>query len=142
MKATVTIKLCREWPSLKIKNPNDLSRKFEGSEATWKKITCIFLSNDLNSCDALFHSCTKRRLRQFPPPLCQSHIQRDWGRAVSEVSEDGRLIQRSFWRAFRRDAAGDIDNALIPDSLLAWYEDSDDEEETVEGVESDVEAEY
>jgi len=53
------------------------------------------------------------RLRQFPAPLCQAHIQRDWGLAVSEVSTGGRLIQRSFWRAFRRDAEGDIDESLV-----------------------------
>ncbi len=71
--------------------------------------------------------------------LCQSHIQRDWDKAVNEVSADGRLIQRSFWRAFRRDAEGDVDESLIPKDILDWYEDSDDEEETVEEVEGDVE---
>ena len=52
---------------------------------------------------------------------------------------DGRLIQRSFWRAFRRNAEGDVDESLIPSSLLAWYEGSDDEEDTVDEVDSDVE---
>ena len=93
---------------------------------------------DLNSCDALYHSVAKRRLRQFPAPLCQQHIQRDWKKAVEEVSQDGRLVQRSFWRAFRRNPAGDIDESLIPQDILDWY-GTDDEEETVEEVFSDVE---
>ena len=94
---------------------------------------------DINSCDALYHSVAKRRLRQFPAPLCQAHIKRDWDRATREVSEDGRLVQRSFWRAFRRDAVGDIDESLIPADQLAWYENSDDEEDTVEEFSDDVE---
>ena len=94
---------------------------------------------DLNACDALYHSVAKRRLRQFRAPLCQEHIKRDWERATREVSQDGRLVQRSFWRAFRRDANGNIDESLIPTDLLAWYEDSDDEEDTVEEIDGDVE---
>ena len=93
---------------------------------------------DLNACDALYHSIAKRRLRQFRAPLCQAHIKRDWGRAVREVSADGRLVQRNFWRAFRREANGDIDESLIPEELLAWYADSEDEEDTVEEIEDDV----
>ena len=87
----------------------------------------------------VYHSVAKRRLRQFRAPLCQAHIKRDWERATREVSQDGRLIQRSFWRAFRRDANGDIDDSLIPTDLVAWYEDSDDEEDTVEEMNGDVE---
>ena len=93
----------------------------------------------LNACDALYHSVVKRRLRQFRAPLCQAHIKRDWAFATAEVSADGRLVQRSFWRAFRRNADGDIDETLIPRSLVEWYADSDDEEDTVEEVEDDVE---
>ena len=94
---------------------------------------------DLNACDALYHSVAKRRLRQFRALLCQAHIKRDWSLATAEVSADGRLVQRSFWRAFRRNADGDIDETLIPRSLVAWYADSDDGEDTVEEVEEDVE---
>ena len=93
---------------------------------------------DLNACDALYHSVAKRRLRQFRAPLCQEHIKRDWERATREVSADGRLIQRSFWRTFERDARGDIDETLIPEDLVAWYANSEDEEDTVEEVEDDV----
>ena len=53
------------------------------------------------------------------------------------MSEDGRLVQRSFWRAFRRNAEGDVDETLIPQAILDWY--GDDGEETEEEVESDVE---
>ena len=60
---------------------------------------------------------------------------RDWKLAVEEVSKDGRLVQRSFWRAFRRNAEGDVDEDLI---LKEWY-NSDSEEETVEELEGDVE---
>ena len=49
------------------------------------------------------------------------------------------MVQRSFWRAFRRNAEEDIDESLIPSDLLAWYQDSDDEADTVEEQESDVE---
>ena len=115
---------------------------------TWAESTIFVCQNwrgsvpthcyDFNSCDALFHSCCKRRLRQFRAPLCQQHIQRDWKRAVKEVSADGRLIQRSFYRAFRRNAEGDIDDSLIPKDIMAWYE-NESEEETVEEVDSDVE---
>ena len=40
---------------------------------------------------------------------------------------------------FQRNEEGDIDESLIPQALLDWYDDTDDEEETVEEVESDVE---
>ena len=66
------------------------------------------------------------------------HIQRDCKKAGEDVSAGGRLIQRSFFRAFRRNAEGDIDESLIPQDIHAWYE-SDDEEETVEEVNSDLE---
>ena len=43
-----------------------------------------------------------------------------------------------FKGAFRRNPAGDIDESLIPQDILDWY-GTDDEEETVEEVFSDVE---
>ena len=46
-------------------------------------------------------------------------------------------MQRSFWRAFRRNGEGDVDESLIPSDVLAWY--GEDDEETVEEVESVVE---
>ena len=93
---------------------------------------------DLNACDALYHSVVKRRLRQYPFPLCQDHIRRDYALAVCEMSTD-RVIQRSFWRAHRRNANGDIDEDLLPKELLDWYVDSSDEEDTVPEHDSDVE---
>ena len=48
------------------------------------------------------------------------------------------VIQRSFWRAHRRNENGDIDESLIPADIRAWYVDSDDEEETISECESDV----
>ena len=60
---------------------------------------------DFNAPDALYHSVVKRRIRQYPFPLCQEHILRDYAKAVAEVSTD-RVIQRSFWRAHRRDENG------------------------------------
>ena len=82
---------------------------------------------DFNACDALYHSVVKRRVRQYPFPLCQEHILRDYASAVKEVSTD-RVIQRSFWRAHRRNEKGDIDNSLIPIDIQEWYIDSSDEE--------------
>ena len=78
-------------------------------------------------------------MREFKTPLCQSHIKRDFCRATKDINEDGRTIQRSFWRALRRNETGDIDESLIPQSIRDWYEDSSDEEDTFQEVESDVE---
>ena len=44
----------------------------------------------------------------------------------------------NFWLVIRRNPAGDIDESLIPQDILDWY-GTDDEEETVEEVFSDVE---
>ena len=60
---------------------------------------------------------------------------------MEEVSTD-RVIQRSFWRAHRRDENGDIDMTLIPADIKAWYVNSSDEEETVSEYESDVETSW
>ena len=95
---------------------------------------------DFNACDALYHSVVKRRVRQYPFPLCQEHILRDYSSAVKEVSTD-RVIQRSFWRAHRRNEKGDIDHSLIPNDIQEWYVDSSDEEETLSERESDLETE-
>ena len=65
---------------------------------------------------------------------------RDYPSAVKEISTD-RVIQRSFWRAHRRNEKGDIDNCLIPIDIQEWYIDSSDEEETVSERESDLETE-
>ena len=92
-------------------------------------------SFDFNAPDALYHSVVKRRLRQYPFPLCQEHNIRDDALAVTEVSTD-RVIQRSFWRAHRRDEDGDIDEILIPDDIKTWYVDTSDDSE----VDSEVEA--
>ena len=59
---------------------------------------------------------------------------------VREVST-GRMIQRFFWRAYRRDANGDIDSSLIPQGIRDWYESLSDEEDTFDECESDVEYE-
>ena len=76
-------------------------------------------------CRPLYHSVVKRRLRQYPFPLCQEHILRDYAKAVAEVNTD-RVIQSNFWRDHRRDENG-------------TYVDSSDEEETVFEYESDLE---
>ena len=93
---------------------------------------------DFNGPDALYHSVVKRRLRQYPFPLGQEHILRDYASAVAEVSTH-RVIQRSFWRAHRRDGDGNGDHSLIPQDILDWYIDTSDEEETLSEQESDVE---
>ena len=61
-------------------------------------------------------------------------------RAVKEVSTD-RLIQRSFWRAHRRNEKRDIDHSLIPTDIQARYIDNSDEEGIVSERESDLETE-
>ena len=57
---------------------------------------------------------------------------------VHEVST-GRMIQRCFWRAYRRDENGDIDLRLIPQAVRDWYDSLSDEEDTFEERDSDVE---
>ena len=76
-------------------------------------------------------------MRSYPAPRCREHIVRDFERMVGEVST-GRMIQRCFWRAYRRDASGDIDLSLIPQDVRDWYDGSSDEEDTFEECESDV----
>ena len=77
-------------------------------------------------------------MRSYPVPRCRQHIIRDFDRMVVEVST-GRMVQRCFWRAYRRDANGDIDLELIPQSVRDWYENASDEEDTYSECESDVE---
>ena len=52
-----------------------------------------------------------------------------------------RIIQRSFWRAHRRNEKGNIDHSLIPMDIQAWYIDRSDGEDTVSERESDLETE-
>ena len=55
---------------------------------------------------------------------------------MSEKICHSRTIQKYFVRAFRRDAAGDIDKSLIPTSILDWYDQiecsSDEESDDIE----------
>ena len=90
---------------------------------------------DINGCDALLHSAQKRKMRTYPAPLCTAHIVRDWNRACEEVCHH-RLIQRCFMRALRRDENGDIDEDLIPESIRGWYDDGDDEQDSLSQYET------
>ena len=60
---------------------------------------------------------------------------------ADEVQSKNRVIQRSFWRAHRRNEKEDIDHSLISTDIQAWYVDSSDEEDTVSERESDLETE-
>ncbi len=91
---------------------------------------------DINGCDALLHSAQKKRMRTYPAPLYTQHIVRDWNRACAEVCH-ARTIQRCFMRALRRDADGEIDESLVPQSIRDWYKDSADEQSTDSECESD-----
>ena len=95
---------------------------------------------DFNACDAPYHSVVKCRVRQYHFPLCQEHILRDYSSAVKEVSTD-RVIQRSFWRAHRRNEKGHIDHTLIPNDIQEWYVDSSEEKETPSERKIDLETE-
>ena len=77
---------------------------------------------DFNASDARYHSVVKRRLRQYPFPLCQEHILRDYATVAAEV------------RIYR-----DVDETLIPEDIKPWYVSSSDEEETVSESDGDVE---
>ena len=83
---------------------------------------------------------SKEKVAKLSPPRCRDHIIRDFDRMVHEVST-GRMIQRCFWRAYRRDANGDVDLSLIPQDIRDWYQNSSDEEDTFGENETDVELE-
>ena len=51
---------------------------------------------DLNACDASYHSVVKRRVRQYPFPLCQEHILRDYALAAAEKSARRGLFKEAF----------------------------------------------
>ena len=57
---------------------------------------------------------------------------------VREISTP-RMLQRCFYRAYRRDLNGDIDKSLIPSNILEFYANSEDEDDTASEEESDVE---
>ena len=48
--------------------------------------------SDFNAYDALYHSVVKRRVRQYPFPLCEEHILPDYASAVKEVSTDRVML--------------------------------------------------
>ena len=48
--------------------------------------------SDFNAYDALYHSVVKRRVRQYPFPLCEEHILRDYASTVKEVSTDRVML--------------------------------------------------
>ena len=52
------------------------------------------------------------------------------------------MIQRCFWRAYRRDEEGEIDETLIPQGILDWHGEEEEEESWEESdgnVEMDAE---
>ena len=55
-----------------------------------------------------------------------------------EVSRP-RMIQRCFWRAYRRNSKGDIDESLISGGNRSWYERTRNHNESDDECESDVE---
>ena len=66
------------------------------------------------------------------------HIIRDWKLACDTVCHH-RTIQRCLMRALRRNTHEDIDETLVPQSIRDWYENTDDENDTVSEHESDCE---
>ena len=56
---------------------------------------------------------------------------------MKKAVSTSRMLQRCFYRAYRRDHNGDIDKSLIPADILAFYDEDDSED--VEEDESDVE---
>lgn len=95
-------------------------------------------SYDFNAPDALIHSAIKREMRSKKPAQTFSQLERDFKKAVKDVCH-ARTIQRSFVRAYSRDAKGDIDTTLIPSQLLDWYSDEEmsDGEENSDDIEWD-----
>ena len=79
---------------------------------------------DFNAPDALGHSCIKRFLRSRKIPRHTGHLVRDFDLAVERALTD-RAIQRSFMRAYSKNADGDVDETLIPQEIQDWYSDSD-----------------
>ena len=96
----------------------------------------LFLSSnehcfDFNAPDALGHSCIKRYMRSRRVPRNTDQLVRDFNLAVKHGLTD-RAIQRSFMRAYAKNAEGDTDLSLIPKDIQDWYSDSDfsDEEQS------------
>ena len=81
-------------------------------------------SYDFNAPHALINSSIKKEMRSKKPAQTFEHLKRDFEKAVEEVCHS-RTIQRSFIRAYSRDANGDVDTNLIPSQLLDWYSDED-----------------
>ena len=65
-------------------------------------------------------------MRQMKSPQTYAHLKRDFDAAVKNVCHS-RNIQRSFMRAYSRDANGDKDESLIPKEILDWYSDSNND---------------
>ena len=68
-------------------------------------------------------------MRQKNPPETHGHVIREFNAAVKK-SCHARTIQRSFIRSYSRNAIGDQDDSLVPASLLSWYSDDGDSNET------------
>ena len=77
---------------------------------------CCWLWDRINPC------------KMMPNGICHKHLL--WGLHFLKVCDSKENSAH---------AVGDIDESLIPADLLAWYENSDDEEDTVEEVSDDVE---
>ena len=71
---------------------------------------------DVNAPDALGHSSIKRYMRSRSAPRHAAHLVWDFNLAVKNGLTD-RAIQRSFMRAYSKDAQGDTDETLIPKKL-------------------------
>ena len=69
-----------------------------------------------------------------------AQLVRDFNLAVKNGLTD-RAIQRSFMRAYSKNAEGDTDESLIPLEIQDWYSDSDfSDEERSSDLEDDEDA--
>ena len=75
-------------------------------------------------------------MRNHKPPQTYAHLKRDFQAAVEKVCHR-RTIQRCFIRAYERNAQGDRDSSLVPQQLLDFYSECD-EESCDENVDDDI----
>ena len=82
---------------------------------------------DLNAQDALYHAEAKRQIRLQGFPKNNEDLVQKCKAAFRKISLDS--IQRGFMRAYSRDADGNVDESIIPESISGWYDADISEDE-------------
>jgi hypothetical protein len=73
---------------------------------------------DLNANDAFLHHELKRLAKNEGIAINRADVKAKFKAAKEKISP--RAIQKGFLRSYSRDENGDLDEDLIPDSILQW----------------------